>query len=270
VGARRASAAVVALVAAIACAGPVATAPSHPSPPERVTLTVFAAASLRQAFERLAERYASVVPGVTVTLAFDGSSAHRARIEQGARADVFASADVANVQALADAGHAAGAPRAFAGNALTIVTPPDDPGRVATPADLARPGVIVVAAGETVPITRYALVAIGRLAKLPGYPADYAAGVAANTVTREDDVAAVVAKIQLGEGDAAFVYSTDARRVPSLRVVMIPAEANVVATYAAIDLRDAPHPAAAGAFLDWLVGPEAQAELRSFGFSAAP
>ncbi|MBA2253560.1 MAG: molybdate ABC transporter substrate-binding protein [Chloroflexi bacterium] len=256
-------------VALVACTSPTAAGPSGTAV-EPTELTVFAAASLRQAFERLAQRYMSVAPGVRLTLAFDASSAHRARIEQGARADLFASADLANPQGLADAGLGAGPPRAFAGNLLAIVTPPDDPGRVATPADLARQGVRIVAAGDTVPITKYATEAVANLARLPGYPADYARRVAANIVTREDDVAAIAAKVELGEGDAAIVYVTDAKRVESLRLVPIPAEANVTATYAAIRLADAPNPAAADAFLDWLGGVEAQAELRSYGFSAAP
>ena len=215
----------------VACAGPPATAPTSAAGP--VELTVFAAASLRQSFERLGERYAVAAPGVRITFAFDASSAHRARIEQGARADVFASADVANPQALADGGLAAGPPQAFAGNALALVTPADDRGRIATPADLARPGVRIVAAGERVPITGYATELVTRLAALPGYPPDYAAKVAANVVTREDDVAAVVAKLELGEGDAGFVYATDVRRMPALRVVPIPPEAQVAARYAA-------------------------------------
>jgi molybdate transport system substrate-binding protein len=242
----------------------------EPSRTGAIELTVFAAASLRHSFERLAERYRDVAPGTSITFAFDASSAHRARLEQGARADVFAAADVVNPQAVADAGLAAAAPRTFAGNTVVLVTPPDDPAGIATPMDLARPGVRIIGAGERVPIARYATQAVTALGARPDAPLDYAAKVAANVVSREDDVAAVVAKLRLGEGDAGFVYATDAQRVPELRVVELPKEANVVAAYAVIRLRDAPHRDDAQAFLEWLLGVDAQAVLREDGFGAPP
>jgi len=136
------------------------------------------------------------------------------------------------------------------------------------PPDLARSGIKVIGAGPEVPISKYAAQLIANLARQPGYPAGYASGVAANTVSREDNVRAIVAKVALGEGDAGIVYATDAR-TGNVGTVEIPAGANVVATYGAVVTTASRHPAAAGAFLDWLAGPDGQAILASFGFLPA-
>lgn len=235
----------------------------------RVELTVFAAASLRDAFAAAAEGYEAATPGVDLVFSFDGSSVLRAQVEQGAPVDVFASADVTNPQRLADAGLARDAPLPFAGNRLAIVVPAANPAAIETPADLARPGLRVVNAGPEVPITAYAAEMLGNLARLPGYPDDFVAAVARNVVSREDNVRAVLAKIELGEGDAAIVYATDATAAgDAVRTIPIPDEANVVATYAAVVPTTAPNPEAAGAFLAWLGGPKAQAVLAAFGFAA--
>ena len=111
---------------------------------------------------------------------------------------------------LVDAGLAAGEPIPFAGNRLALVVPAGNPAGITSPFDLARPGVRLVGAGTTVPITKYAAQMVGMLAGLPGAPHDFAAAVEANVVSREDNVRAVLAKVELGEGDAAIVYATDA------------------------------------------------------------
>jgi molybdate transport system substrate-binding protein len=232
-------------------------------------LTVFAAASLREAFGAVKEAYEAATPAVTLVFSFDASSALRAQVEQGAPVDVFASADTRNPRILADAGLTSGEPLAFAGNRLAIVVPAANPARIASPADLARPGVRLVNAGPEVPITAYAGEMLSNLARLPGYPERYAAAVAANVVSREDNVKAVLAKIQLGEGDAGVVYATDVTAAgDDVRTIPIPDEANVVATYAAVVPKDAPHPAAAASFLAWLSGPDGMAVLARFGFTA--
>lgn len=247
-----------------------ATAPAAGSPasPE-VELTIFAAASLRDAFAAVTEAYEAATPGVTIVFSFDASSVLRAQVQQGAPVDVFASADTDNPQALADAGLAAGAPLPFAGNQLAIVVPAANAAGIEAPADLARPGLRIVNAGPEVPITGYAAEMLSNLARLPGYPDDFVAAVARNVVSREDNVRAVLAKIELGEGDAAIVYATDALAAgDAVLMIPVPDEANVVATYAAVVPTTAPHPDAAAAFLAWLGGPEAQAVLGAFGFAA--
>ncbi|MGZ6341263.1 MAG: molybdate ABC transporter substrate-binding protein [Candidatus Limnocylindrales bacterium] len=231
----------------------------------RRDLTVYAAASLTDALTALAPRFEATRPGLRLVVSTDASSALRAKIEQGAPVDVFLSADTKNAQALADE-HLAGTPVAFARNLLTIVVPAADPVGVISPADLARPGLKVVAAGPDVPITRYADQAVARLATLPGYPAGYVAAVGANIVSREDNVRAVLAKVELGEADAGIVYATDARSSAKVRTIAIPAAANVPATYAAVTISTSAQPTDAQAFLDWLVGAEAQSVLASLGF----
>ena len=136
------------------------------------------------------------------------------------------------------------------------------------PFDLARTGVRLVAAGEDVPISAYATQLISALARQPGYPPGFATQVAANVASREDNVAAVVAKVALGEGDAGIVYQTDAVASSSLKEIPIPAGANVSVSYAAVVVKGATQPDAARAFLAWLSGSDGQAVLARFGFAA--
>ena len=238
--------------------------------PAPIELTVLGAASLKGALEAAEAAYEAAVQGTTLTFSTDSSSALRTQIEQGAPADVFLSADSTNPQKLVDAGLADGDVIAFAGNVLTIIVPTDNPAGIASPADLAGPGVKIVAAGEEVPITRYANQVVEALAALDGYPADFAARCAANVVSREDNVKAVVAKIELGEGDAGIVYVTDAKASTRVATVEIPDEANVPATYAGVVVKASEHAEAARAFLDWFAGPQGQAILAEFGFLPAP
>jgi molybdate transport system substrate-binding protein len=234
---------------------------------ETFALTVFAAASLRDALEALVARYAEVEPAVTITVSTGASSALRAQIEEGAPADVFLSADTKQPAALVQAGLSAGEAKVIAGNRLAIVVPTANPASIATPADLARAGVKIIAAGDAVPITGYATTLIANLAALDGYPPGFAEAYAANVVSREDDVKAVVAKIELGEGDAAIVYETDAQASEAVTSVPIPSEANVAARYAGVLIGASPNLEAGRGFLDWLNGSDAQAILATFGFS---
>jgi molybdate transport system substrate-binding protein len=234
-------------------------------------LVVYAAASLTDVFHDLAPAYEEAHPGVHIVLASDSSAALRTRIEQGAPADVFAAADTENPARLARAGLTRGSPVAFARNRLAIVVPADNPARIRDPADLARVGVRIVAAAEGVPITAYATDLLRRLAALPGAPADLVARVEANVVSREDNVSAVLAKVELGEGDAAIVYETDARAGSNVRSVPIPDEANVYAVYAAVAVAPGSQGSpAADDFVRWLRGAGAQAILGAAGFLAAP
>jgi len=239
------------------------TAPSATPP---VSLTIFAAASLKKAFGEAATAYQAANPGTTLTFSFDASSALETQIEQGAPADIFASADTKNPQKLIDGGFSAGPITTFAGNLLTVIVPTANPGGIGSPLDLAKPGVKVVAAGDAVPITKYATLLLASLAKQSGYPTDYAAKVTANIVSKEDNVAAVVAKIELGEGDGAVVYVTDAKASTKVTPVAIPPGASVPATYGAVVVGASKNTATATAFLTWLAGPDGQAILAKYGF----
>lgn len=233
-----------------------------------VELRIAAAASLRAAVTGLTDAYSAAHPGTTFVVATDSSAALRTQVEQGAPIDVFLSADVKNAQALADAGLAAGPPVGFAANAVALVVPAANPAAIAASADLDRAGVRVIAAGANVPITGYAERVVAALGALPGYPAGFAAAVEANTVSREDNVAAVLAKIELGEGDAGFVYATDAAGSSTVVTIPIPAAANVRATYAGVVVAASAHRDAAAAFLAWVAGSDGQAVLRPLGFLA--
>lgn len=233
-------------------------------------LTVYAAASLRTALVKATAAYAEQHPGTSLVVSTDSSAALETKIEQGAPADVFLSADTANAQKLVDAHLAAGPMVTFAGNLLTIVVPESNPAGIRAPADLARPGVKIVAAGDAVPITRYAVRLVDNLARLPGYPPGFAAAYDANVVSREDNVAAVVAKIALGEGDAGICYLTDAKAAAGVAMIAVPAGANVPATYGGVVVKASARQAAAAAFLAWLAGSDGQAILGTFGFLPPP
>ena len=235
-----------------------------PASGQRPQLTVFAAASLTDALATLEPAY-EAAHGVDLVISFDASSALRAQIEAGAPASLFLSADEANARTLADAGLTDGDLVAFTRNALAIaVSASSDVERWE---DLATDGVRVVAAGEAVPIQRYAEVAIDAMARLDGAPPGYAQAVRANIVSREDNVRAVLAKVQLGEGDAGFVYATDARGADDVRTLPIPDAANVAATYAGVVIAESDAATEADELLTWLTQDEAQAAFADAGFA---
>ncbi len=244
-------------------------APVASTEPEPAELTVYAASSLTEAFDALAAAYEAANPGTTVTLSYDSSAALRAKIEQGARVDVFASADTKNPGALVSAGLAGGPVTPFTANELAVIVPASNPAGLVDPYGLAGPGVKVIAAGENVPITRYATQLLENLEAYKGAQADLIPSYERNIVSREDNVKGIVAKVELGEGDGGIVYATDAKAAgDKVRSLPIPPGTNVRTTCGAVTLADAPEPAAADAFLAWLTGPDAQAILASYGFSA--
>jgi molybdate transport system substrate-binding protein len=230
------------------------------------SLTIYGAASLKAVLEAAKTAYEATNPGSTLTISTDSSATLETQIEQGAPADVFLSADTTNPRKLVDKGLADGAAVTFAGNKLTIIVPTANPAGIKTPADLARSGVKVIAAGDAVPITTYATQLVGNLAKVAGYPADFVSAYTANIASKEDNVKAVVAKIELGEGDAGIVYVTDAKASTKVTTVDVPDAANVPATYAGVVIKASKHLDSGHAFLTWLAGPDGQAILGRFGF----
>jgi molybdate transport system substrate-binding protein len=245
-----------------------ASASLAPRSPAPARLTIYAASSLKSALAKVKTAYEAANPGTTLTISTDSSSALETKIEQGAPADVFLSADTTNPQKLVDKGFASGSVVAFAGNLLTIIVPTTNPANIQTPADLARSGVKVIAAGDAVPITKYATLLVANLASEAGYPADFASRYVANVRSKEDNVAAVVAKIELGEGDAAIVYVTDAESSTRVTRVTVPPAANVPATYGGVVVKASTSATAAATFLSWLAGPGGRSILGSLGFLA--
>ncbi len=228
-------------------------------------LTIFAAASLADVLEDLEATWLGEFPEIPLTVAFDASNVLAAQIAEGADVDVFLSADLSRPAELAEAGFTSGEPVTFAQNSPVIVVPRDSQ-VVTTAMDLAEPGIRLVAAGTSVPITRYAEEAIAQLAATTPDPAAFSIAVAANVVSREDNVRAALAKVELGEGDAAIVYATDARASDAVREVPFPEAVQVTAEYGAVQVSDDP---AAAAFVTWLTGPAAQTVLADAAFQPA-
>lgn len=252
----------VALAGALALAG---CAPATPSSTASPVITAFVAASLRDAMAAVGPAYAEAT-GVQIETSADASTALRVLIEQGARTDVLLSADTKNPDTLLAGGLVIGSVVPFAQNSLAIIVPTSNPAGIRSALDIGRPRVKIVAAGEGVPITGYADRLVEQLGADTSHRGAFVAGYAANVVTREDNVKAVVAKIELGEGDAAIVYATDALAATGVLVIPIPDGLNVLATYAGVVPTTALHPDAGGAFLNWLAGPSGQAILARFGF----
>jgi len=256
---RVAAAAVLGLCGTALASPPGALAPSPVAPG---TVRVLAATSLTEAFGELAAAFEANRPGTRVELTFAGSQVLRTQIEQGAPADVFASADHEHAEALVRAG-LLGPVRVFARNRLVVVTPAEG-ARVLSLADLVRPGTRVVLAGPSVPAGRYAAVALRRLDAEGGLGAGFGARVRANVVSEETNVRATLSKVALGEADAGFVYATDAASASGkVRVLDLPVD--VVAEYPIGVLAGARSPAAA-AFVDLVLGERGQAILRRHGF----
>lgn len=219
------------------------------------TLTVLAAASLTDVFGELAEAFEAEHSGVDVDLSFDGSSRLAAQILEGAPADVFASADDANIATLTDADRTDGRPIAFASNRLVVVVPAGNPQGIADLADLTiAPRVALCQAA--VPCGAYATEAFRR------------AGLAVPPAGSEENVKGVLTKVALGEADAGIVYATDVRGRDDVEAVTLPAEMQAEIRASAVALRDASNIAAARRFVDFLGSAEAQSVLREMGFGA--
>lgn len=224
-------------------------------------LTVFAAASLRESFEDLAKTFEAKTPGVKVRLNLAGSQELRTQLENGASADVFASADQKHMAALAKA-KLVGAPRVFARNTPVIVVPKDNPSNVGSFDQLTRAQKIVIGVPE-VPIGSYTLEILEKAG------ADFQQKVLAHVASRELNVRQVLAKVTLGEADAGIVYRTDAMTAKDkVQIIEIPAKVNVVAEYPVAVLAKAPQAAAARAFVDLLVSADGQKRLAAAGFVA--
>ena len=246
-------------VALVALTAPIALETARPAR----TVTVFAAASLTDAFSELGRRLERRTPGITVRFNFAGSQQLVAQLAQGAAADVLATADQQWMRAAEDRGLLAGPPATFAHNRLVVIVPASNPGRISRLEDLARPGLKLVLAGASVPAGRYSREVLGRLGAAPGFPDDFARRALANLASEEENVKSVVAKVQLGEADAGMVYRSDVNAAVArqVKVFELPAAAQIVADYPIASVLGSVHVEAAQAFLDLLATPEGRAVL---------
>ncbi len=219
-------------------------------------IKVFAAASLTAAFNELGPQFTAANGGTKVTFNFAGSQALATQIQQGAPADVFASADTTNMDKVKDL---VGTPQVFASNQLQIVVEKGNPKGVKGLDDLASGDLKVVLAAPEVPAGRYAQQALDQ------------AGITVKPVSQEDNVKAVVTKVGLGEADAGIVYTTDVTAGgDTVDGVDIPADQNVTATYPIATVKASSNQAKAQAFMDLVLSSQGQQVLESYGFLPPP
>ncbi|HZW05075.1 MAG TPA: molybdate ABC transporter substrate-binding protein [Anaerolineaceae bacterium] len=247
-----------------ACAPPPARTNSAAAGP--ATLDVYAAASLSGAFDDIGRAFAGQTPGVEMRHNFAGSQAVAQQIINGAPADVFASADARQMDAVVASGLiAAEDVHVFARNHLVIIVPPDNPAGIGSLADLAQPGLALVLAAEEVPLGAYSRQMLGSAAALPEYGADFASRVLANVVSLEDNVRAVVTKVALGEADAGIAYANDAAGDAVVGWVAVPAGLDVTASYYLAAVAKRPNRALADQYVDFVLSEQGQAILAENG-----
>jgi molybdate transport system substrate-binding protein len=219
------------------------------------TVTVYAAASLTKTFQQIGAEFERQHDGVHVEFSFGGSSDLVSQLQQGAPADVFASADEANMDKLTTDDLQAADPRDFASNTLEIVTPPDNPAGIESFADLAGSGVDVVVCAPEVPCGAATV------------KAEQATGVTLSPVSEEQSVTDVLAKVTSGEADAGLVYVTDVKAAgDTVHGVPFPESADVVNTYPIVALKDSDHGDLAQAFVDLVLSDTGQGILAAAGF----
>ncbi|WP_067677598.1 molybdate ABC transporter substrate-binding protein [Nocardia miyunensis] len=252
--ARRAGVVITAAALGAALAG---CGSSSSSGGSTTTVTVFAAASLNQVFADLGKKFESEHPNTKVSFSFAGSSDLAAQLNQGAPADVFASADTANMQKVVKTKRITETPRNFATNVLTIVTPPGNPRHVASLADLAEPDLKVVVCAPQVPC--------GSATK----KVEASSHVTLSPVSEESDVTDVLAKVTSGDADAGLVYVTDASGAGNkVTAVSFPESSGAVNTYPIAAVADSKHADLAKQFDELVTGPEGRAVLSKAGFGA--
>jgi molybdate transport system substrate-binding protein len=234
-------------------AGAVSSTTTQPAPSGN--LTVLAAASLTDAFNELGRAFEALHAGTKVTFSFDASSTLATQANSGAPADLFASADQPNMKKVTDAGNATG-PRVFAHNKLAILVKNGNPKQITALADFDKPAVTFVLCAVEVPCGKYGAQALAK------------AGVKAQPKSLEANVKAVVTKVTSGQVDAGIGYVTDAKAAAGMADgIDVPDRYNVAAEYPMAVLKQSKNPNLAYLFLDYVLGPDAQAILRKYGFT---
>jgi len=241
------------LVVSTAACGSAAAAGSQPAP---TTLTVFAAASLQPAFDRIGQQLKSQ-ENLTTTFSYAGTQTLTAQLQQGAPADVFASADTAHMTTVQNAGLVAGSPRVFAHNRLEIAVEHGNPKGIHGLSDLSRSGLVVVLADPSVPAGKYAAQALA------------AAHVTVRPASLEPQVTGVLSKVALGEADAGIVYVSDIVTSGKVDGVTIPDDQNVIAEYPIAALSSAQNPAGAQAFITYVLSAAGQGVFKAAGLQGA-
>lgn len=259
-----------ALVAGCTTSSPTVTPTPTEKPVMKTDLTVFAAASLKDAFNEAKAAYEAQHKDININYNFDGSQNLRAQIGQGAYADVFASASTSHMNALKNTGYVNDTTIVnFANNKLAVIVPKDNKANITSLSGLAKPGVKIVIGTTDVPVGNYTLQILDKMGNNSTYGPEYKNTVAANVVSRETTVNFVVSKVALGEADAGFVYVSD---VPSeykdkVTVIVIPDSLNAVAVYPIGVLQRSKNPAMAQSFIDYVKSSEGKDILKKYGFT---
>jgi molybdate transport system substrate-binding protein len=261
-------------------AAPAATATTAPVPsvapttaPASQALTVFAAASLTDAFKEIGQAFEAANPGATLAFNFAGSQQLAQQISQGAPVDVFASANNTQMGVVIKSGQVvSGSQKTFARNRLVVIYPTANPAGLSTLQDLAKPGLKLVLADKTVPVGGYALDFLTKASKDPGFTETYSPTVLANVVSYETDVKQVLAKVSLGEADAGIVYTTDITAGAADKVgrIDIPDNLNTIAAYPIAAIQGAANATLAQKFVDYVLSTDGQAVLAKYGFLPPP
>lgn len=241
------------VVAGVSCGDDEPDSASAGDGHEQEEIVVFAASSLTSAFEELGMVFEADNPGGDVKFNFLASSDLATQIEQGAPADVFASADEPNMDRISDADLAAGEPEVFVHNKLEVIVPPDNPGDVQGLQDLADDELVVSLCNEECPAGRYSLEIFDN------------AGIDVEADSLESEVKAVVTRVSLGEADAGIAYVTDAKAAAGeVQGVPIGDDVNVLASYSIVALQDSSE--AAQAFVDLVLSDEGESVMQEYGF----
>ena len=221
------------------------------------TITVFAASSLDQVFPALAKTFEAAHPGTDVKFSFAGSDTLAAQIDQGAPADVFASANQSTMETVEKAGNTTGTPTVFVKNTLEIAVEPGNPKDIKTLADLTKSGIKVAECAATVPCGSAAVKALA------------AAKVKLTPVTYETDVTSALTKVELGEVDAALVYHSDILGADGkVEGVVFSTASDAVNSYPIDVLKGSTNASLAQAFVTYILSPSSEQYLLKAGFQA--
>lgn len=254
-------------------AGALLAETSAPAALEPADLVVFAAASLTESFTEIGQNFETIYPGVTVSFNFAGSQQLVQQLGHGAPADLFASANNAQMTAAIGSGRViSGTQQTFARNRLTVIYPVDNPAGISQLQDLAKPNLRLILAASEVPVGRYSLEFLDRSVQDAAFGAVFKDKVLGNVVSYEPNVKVVLTKIALGEGDAGIIYTSDITPdvVDQVGQLEIPAALNTIATYPIAVVDDSNYTTQATTFMAYILSPAGQEVLARYGFISNP
>lgn len=233
-------------------------------------LTIFAAASLTGAMNDLKPVFEAAHPGSSLTINLDSSATLETQIKEGAKADVFLPASAKNMDNLeADGLIDNKSVIPYAENKLAILVPKDNPAKITSLADLAKPGVNIVSQTKEVPVRKYTEQMLNKTAEDTAYGPEFVEAFKKNIISEEINVAASATKVSLGEADAGITYFSDVTKDigEKVMIIEIPDQFNVVASYEAGILAESAHPELAEEFIDLLTSSDGKNTLKYYGFS---